>query len=308
MATIHQSDLSSWMRCPTQFMYTKAGRKRRQTSALAYGTVMHYAMETFERLRSDPDVTLEQATKIAIDTFQYFWHPSNIHEVSEPVENWLRGQNYSGLRDRGTETIQKYATETNFDDATLLATEYSFQVPIPGTWDQQLMQPHILAGTIDRLALRLYKGKPFVSVEDFKTGHQSSYLRHNLQITGYCMATHLPQFWTGWNGEDGYGEEDGQALHDRFVTFARRGTWINLKTVKFVDAGFRGPLDYQRFALAVEQVLASQKAEIYPLTLSGDVCESCEFRDVCAGTGVAENNHGQAGTYDPANVFPAVTV
>lgn len=303
MATVHQSDLAAWTRCPTQFMYTKAGFPRRQTSALSYGSVMHYAMEIFERLRADPDVSTETATSIAIDTFQYFWHPANIHEVADPVEVWLRGQTYSGLRDRGTETIQKYAQEVQFDDCTLLATEYSFQIPIPGTWDEELAQPHVLAGTIDRLALRLYKGKPIVSVEDYKTGAQHTYLRHNLQITGYCLATHLPEFWTGWNGEDGYGPDDGTALHERFTDYARRGTWINLKTVKFVSAGFRGPFDYGRFALAVQQVLASQKADIYPLSLSGEVCESCEFRDICAGTGVAEDSHGAPGTYLPADVY-----
>lgn len=40
------------------------------------------------------------------------------------------------------------------------------------------------------------------------------------------------------------------------------------------DAGWRGPIDYSRFAIAVEQYAATVKADIFPLTLSGEVCKS----------------------------------
>jgi hypothetical protein len=162
---------------------------------------------------------------------------------------------------------------------------------IPGTWDYDLNEPHILAGTLDKLTLRRYKAKPYLSIEDFKTGKDSPYLRQNLQFTAYCLATTQLEFWTGWRGEDGFGER-GAEMHQRFSAYARRGTWINLRTVKFMDAGWRGPDDYARFALAVEQLIASWKADIYPLSLSGETCTFCEYRDVCAGVGVPASNHG----------------
>jgi hypothetical protein len=48
-----------------------------------------------------------------------------------------------------------------------------------------------------------------------------------------------------------------------------------MRTIKVQDAGWRGPKDYTRFALAVEQIVASMKAEIYPLSLSGETCQFC---------------------------------
>jgi hypothetical protein len=44
------------------------------------------------------------------------------------------------------------------------ATEFEFVVPIDGTWDDELGEPHVLAGAIDRLAVRHYLRKPVVAV------------------------------------------------------------------------------------------------------------------------------------------------
>lgn len=291
MALVHQSDIASWIRCPTAFMYDKAGRPRRQTSALSYGSVMHYAMEAFERLRHTEGVSLAEATEAAVATFQHYWNPLNIETVCEPVDLWLPRQGYPEMRARGTQAIRAFAELIRFDDHELLATEIAFQVPIAGSWDADLETEHILAGTIDRLAVRHYSGKPALCVDDWKTGKEYTYLRQNLQFTGYCYATTRFEFWVGWNGEDGFGER-GEQLYARFAPLARRGTWINLKTIKFQDAGWRGPDDYTRFALAVDQVVASQKAEIFPLSLSGETCQYCEYRDICAGVGVPAADHG----------------
>lgn len=292
MALIHQSDLASWMRCPTAFMYDKAGRPRRQTSALSYGSVMHYAMETFERLRHSDGVTLNEATEAAVQTFQHYWHPLNIDAVCDPVDLWLPRQGYSDLRARGTQAIKDFAELIRYDDHELLATEIGFQVPIAGTWDPDTGTEHILGGSIDRLAVRYYSGHPALCIDDWKTGKDYAYLRQNLQFTGYCYATTRIEFWTGWNGEEGFGPERGQLLYDRFTGLSRRGTWINMKKIKFQDAGWRGPDDYTRFALAVDQVVASQKAEIFPLSLSGETCQFCEYKDICVGVGVPGNDHG----------------
>lgn len=291
MAILHQSDLSSWTRCPTAFMYGKQGLPRKQLSATAFGSVVHHALETFERLNASDENTFTQAVEAAIATFDHYWHPMNIETICQPVDVWLPKHSYTELRRIGIENIQTYAQLSRFDESTLLATEIGFQVPIPGTWDHQLEQEHILAGTIDRLALRKVNGKAYVSVEDFKTGREQRYLRQNLQFTAYCLATTLPQFWEGWNGEDGFGAQ-GNELYERFKPLPRRGTWIDMKQVKHKDAGWRGPEDYRRFALAADQIVASWQADIYPLSLSGEYCTFCDYASVCAGVGVPDAKHG----------------
>ncbi len=634
MAIVHQSDIASWIRCPTAFMYGKQGQPRKQLSATAYGSVIHYALETFERLRhtgAGHTVSVEAA----IETFRHYWSPLNIDAICEPVDVWLPRQGYNELRERGVQALRAYCQLVQFDDHELLATEFGFQVPIDGTWDYDLNEPHVLAGTIDRLAVRHHKRHPFVAIDDYKctapdtpvlmgdgteqradsilvgqkvlawvdgelrpslversqdngirtcvrvtsrhstqvvtanhpflvggqwikamdlhvgdlltlglntthaelvddktragsneayllgvlvgdgyfgdtpkltqndtdvvdalraalrgtgielagrepnfhfrgraalqdllnehglngkrsadkfipeavmaggapaaigflsgwldtdghvrvlpglppninwsttsetlarqgarllanldikanvqlirgsydgetywswrvsvstaygaarcaellqprgrkahamaaiptevlrpgprnrwpaydqdpvisldivpdqptwsltiadethvtagvvthnSGKEYKFLRQNLQFSAYCYASTKPEFWHGWRGEDGFGPGRGGQLFHRFEGKARRGTWINMKTIKFQDAGWRGPDDYRRFALAVEQIVASIKADIYPLSLSGETCQYCEFRDICAGTGVPANEHGE---------------
>jgi hypothetical protein len=287
---VHQSDISNWIRCPTAFRYSKSDQPGRQTSALSYGSVVHHAMEVFERLRHSG--SYEAAVEAAVETFLWYWHPANIHTICAPVDLWLPRQGYSEMRARGQAAIRAYAELVRYDDHELLATEYGFQIPIPGTWDEESEEPHILAGTIDRLAVRYFKGKPALCVDDYKTGRTYTYLRQNLQFTAYCLATTMKNFWTGWRGEEGFGTERGTELWQRFKPHARRGTWIDMRKAKFVDAGWRGPHDYDRFALAVEQIVASMRADIYPLNLSGETCQHCEFRDICAGVGVPAQEHG----------------
>jgi len=626
MAVIHQSDLSSFNRCAMQFAFSRAGQPRKTTSALAYGSVMHYAFEVFERLRHQGTPHAE-AVQAARETFRHYWHPMNIEAICEPVDLWLPRQGYSELLSRGLTAIDQYCDLIRDDDHELLATEFSFRVPIDGTWDYDLGEPHQLDGTIDRLAVRYYTRAMTVCVDDYKccelgtpilmadgteravetvrvgdmvagwvdgvmtpvaveasrdnfeqpcvrvrstygdlvvttdhpflvgrewmkagdlqagdlltvalgtaseaasspeaiqeawalgvlvgdgylgdhmkitqgdekvieglrqalpgaitgpsgrgtdygmsnrlkpwlashellgcrsrekhipaailaggpdvwaaflagwfdtdgharlrptanvswstvserlarqgqrlllnlgvmatvakivstyagnphisyqlkvanaygasrlrdllpvrgrkavrlaevpnipvmpgprnrwpaygqdhvlsveavgsrptwaltveggvhvtgnivthnTGKEYRYLRQNLQFSAYCYATTKREFWVGNKGEEGFGPERGEQLYQRFLDAPRRGTWINLKTIKFQDAGWRGPDDYSRFALAVEQVIASMKAEIYPLNLSGDVCQYCEYREICPPNGVPTSDHG----------------
>lgn len=292
MAVIHQSDISAWIRCPAAYMYQHQNMPRRQLSATAYGSVMHHAMETFERLRHTEGVSPATALNSAIETFIHYWHPMNIEAITDPVDTWLPRQSYADLRQKGVDTIRAFADLVRQDDGQLLATEIGFQVPIPGTHDEQTGQPHILSGTVDRLSVRHYKGHPYLAIEDYKTGKEYKHLRQNVQFTAYALATTLPQFWTGWNGEDGFGVERGTELHRTLRHYARRGTWINLRTVKYVDAGWRGPNDYGRFAVAVEQLVAAWRSDIYPLSLSGDTCTFCDYAPICCGVGVPDEHHG----------------
>ncbi len=293
MATVHQSMLTSWSRCPAAFGYEMAGADKVQTSALSYGTVLHYALlEVFERLRHDGEHTVPQAERAAVETFLHYWHPMNIEAICAPVEKWLPKQDYSTMRERGPEEIRWYVQQMATRDEQVLATEFGFQVPIDGTNDELTGEPHILAGTVDRLAIVRHKGHQVVEVQDLKTGNDYRYLRQNIQFSAYCGASTKKQFWTGWNGEDGFGSTMGAELWQQLYTAARRGLWISTKTKKLTDAGWRGPQDYRRFAIAVTQVVASMRAEIYPLNISGSTCTYCEFKNICAGTGVPEDNHG----------------
>lgn len=293
MATVHQSDISAWVRCPTAFSYTRAGHPRRQNSATAFGSVMHHTFEVFERLRHTDGADIAGATLASVETFLHYWHPHNIHAICQPVDLWLPRQGYTELRARGVEAIKAYAQRAASDDSQLMATEYSFIVPIAGTHDEDTGGPHLLAGTIDRLAIRHYQAKPYVAIDDYKSGKEQQYLRQNLQFTAYAYASTRREFWTGWQGEDGFGKTQGMKLHDQTRDWARRGTWISLKSHKPLDAGWRGPADYARFALAVEQIVASMKADIYPLSLSGETCQFCDYGPICAGVGVPDKDHGR---------------
>lgn len=268
----------------------RAGNPGIQTSALSYGTVIHYAIEVFER-EWRTGTPWRQAKAIAVDTFKHYWHPMNIDAVSKPVELWLPQQSYGSLAARGVAAIEWYADWARTEDEELLATEFGFQVPIAGTWDEDTDEPHILAGTIDRLSTKFYKRKPVLVVSDLKSGRDYPQLRQNLQFTSYTYATTRREFWEGWRGEDGF-RDRGAELYERFQSAARQGVWISLKFHKIQNAGWRGPDDYTRFALAVEQVVASMKADIYPMNISGENCSYCPHRDICAGVGVPKADHG----------------
>lgn len=263
-------------------------------SAAVFGTVMHDTLHWMERERS-LGRPFEECVQGAIERFCWYWNPLHIEALTEPVpaDGWLPRQGYSELRARGVDTITKYADLIRFDDHQLLAIEFGFMVPIAGTWDEELGEPHYLGGSVDRLAIRHYKRVQYLAVDDWKTGKDYVRLRQNLQFTAYTYASTRPEFWTGHRGEDGFGQERGMALYEQMQEWGRRGTWINLRKFKFEDAGWRGPIDYGRFALAVEQFAAMVRADIFPMTLSGEVCRYCDYRDVCGGTGIAPDEHGK---------------
>jgi hypothetical protein len=125
------------------------------------------------------------------------------------------------------------------------------------------------------------------------TGKEYINLRQNLQGTAYCYASTKREFWEGWRGEDGFGYDRGAELFKRFDGAGRKFTWVNLRQLKFEDGGWRGPKDYQRLAVAVEQFAALVRADIYPLSISGAVCRYCDCRKVCAGTGLPDDDEGK---------------
>lgn len=291
MAVLHQSDLSSFDRCAHAYSLQRAGNRGTQTSALAYGTVIHYAiLNVFER-EYRTGTPWQTALQMAIDSFKYYWSPMHIEELTEPVELWLPRQTFGGLLAKGQESIRWYAQAAREEESQVIATEIGFQVPIKGTWDDHLGEPHVLAGTIDILKVKPVKRTLTLSIDDLKSGKDYSYLRQNLQFSAYTYATTQKEFWLGWRGEDGFGPQ-GEELYHRFLKAPRRASWISLKSNKVMDAGWRGPDDWTRFALGVEQFMASVNADIFPLSLNGENCSYCSFRDICAGVGVPAYDHG----------------
>lgn len=127
------------------------------------------------------------------------------------------------------------------------------------------------------------------------TGKDPEKLRWNAQFSFYAWATTQRAFWT-----DAWGEQEGAELFTRFSQLARRGTWISLrKGVDRMDAGWRGPQDYARMWLGVHEYIRAVKADIYPLSLKGDVCEWCSMGQpnsqgvvLCGGVAVPDKDHG----------------
>lgn len=272
---IHQSDLKSHARCGEQHRRQLNGEQGKQLSATAYGSVAHHALHVLERTR---DVDL------AVNTFDHFWHPLNIDEICTPVEEWIGRQSYGVLRTKGMAMIRRYWEHLQYQDEELLALEFPFVVPIPGTRDEETGQPHELAGTIDRLSLRFYRRQLHVCVDDWKTGKKPSFLQHQLQFTAYCFATTQPEFWVGSAEHltEGFGPERGAQLHNRLRETPRHGWWIDVSAgPTWSDAGLRAERDYKRFRHAVDTYVRARQHHIFPLNIDGSVCEFCPFRDDC---------------------------
>lgn len=294
---IHQSDLGAMSRCMAEYGYKRAGMPASTNSRAVYGSVMHHAIQAGERALAT-GTSRSVVTQQALETFAHYWNPAHVEDICEPVppDGWLGLDKYGSLREKGLAAIRKYFEITDFDDIELLGTEFGFVVPIAGTWDEELEEPHYLAGSIDRLVVRHFARKPVVGVDDWKTAKEYRFLRQNLQGTAYCYATTRPEFWVGHQGEDGFGQQRGEELFERFTEAGRRFRWIDLKNFKFMEGGWRGPNDYARFALAVEQFASLVKNETYPMSIVGEVCKYCDFRKVCGGTGIPDEDHGKPGS------------
>jgi hypothetical protein len=307
---IRQSDLSSWSRCQLQKFYNDRARNDPEApqpetlSATVYGTVVHYALQVMETAMHEGR---EDALELGIKTFEHYW--ANTHELSgETITTWLPRQTYGGLRERGRITLRTHYDLLAKDESWLLALEYQFAVPL---WiDERL---HTVTGTIDRLAIKKYNRKPYLSIDDNKTGKQPTYLRYNTQGSIYAWASTLAEFWHGWD-ESGMGElstfdnetvaslsdslaSHGYRLHEdspdhRHPLAARRFRWINLQDIKFADGGWRNDRDYARAHLAIDAYVRACEAGIYAVNTTGEICRYCPFRKTCAGPGLPDELAG----------------
>ena len=306
---IRQSDLSSWDRCQLQKFYYDRARhdpsapQPEALSATVYGTVVHYALQIMEEAMHEGR---EDALDLGLATFEHYW--ANPGELGERITTWLPRQTYGGLRERGRITLRDHYKLLSTDESWLLALEYQFAVPMPING-----RLHTLTGTIDRLAIKRHYRKPYLSIDDNKTGKQPTYLRYNTQGSLYGWASTTPEFWLGWP-ESGMGDlatfepetvdrisaafgSWGYRLHsglevEHYPLASRRFRWINLQEIKFADGGWRNERDYARAMLAVDAYVRACESEIYSVNTTGEVCRYCPFRETCAGVGLPDESVG----------------
>lgn len=281
---IRQSDLSAYARCARQAKFKLDGTPQAQLSATVYGTVMHHALQVMEERHYQGHAdALEQA----LATFAHYWHPDNLVGLTQPgdeplrVDEWLPRQTYSGMLVSARAALRAHYDWMVNDTGELLALELPFLVQLPFDGGQ-----HWLKGTVDRLSLRKVSSKRYLNLEDFKTGKQPTYLRYNVQFTAYGWASTQEDFWSLW--------PDGNERWQRYQNLARRGTWIDMKhNGKRVDAGWRGPDDYRRLMVALQEYVRAVEAGVFPLSMSGENCTFCPFREPCAGVPLPDPDHGR---------------
>ncbi len=311
---VRQSSLASFARCAQQVHLEDVARQRgireRTLSATAFGTVIHHCAQTLEeKVHEDHP----KAIDVAVATFEHYWHPENIGDlVPGGIDEWLPRQTYGGLLIRGRDNLRAYHASLLNDTGVLLALEHSFEVPmrvfVPVTTsagNAQFLEDHELIGTVDRLALRKdSRNRPYISIDDFKSGQKPTYLRHSIQFTAYSWASTRPEFWDMWPAEEVESlakplRRKGLALFQDgsgMPVVPRKGRWIALRDSFGVhDAGWRVEADFQRLHKAVGQYIAARRADIYPLSPSGQVCTYCPFMysGDCGGFPYDSSEEGQ---------------
>lgn len=221
------------------------------------GSVFHYSMDVYETYNHDLD--------LAKKTFNYYWdHPG---EIDLRIDFYYPRTSHESLRKRGIQMLDRYHELMPWKQGTLIGTEIRFEVPLGD---------HVLRGVIDKLFAR--PGKHKLEVVDFKTGVQvPKKLRYNQQFTSYCYATERPEFW-----------EELPAEHADFEGWSREGWWYAARDGKMHNAGTRTTLDYQRLVLAVDAMELAVEEEVYPLSISGEMCGWCPYVDEVCGSEVAD--------------------
>jgi len=331
---IRQSDLASFMYCGMQQhlddVAKDGGYVERRLSQTIFGTVMHYAGQHLQLLHHQGAA---DALDRALATFEHYWHPDHVDEVADGrVTDWLPGQTWSGMLQRGRRTLRGLYEWLQKDKSTLLALEHTFTVAtvIDG-------EPVTLTGTADRLNLRVIDKAPVLGVDDLKTAVKPVWLQHALQWTFYSYASTRPEFWLDFVEMPAFlelesrvrsrglalwaeppAEDRGLGLDSLAATVladaglagrptlplaARRGRWLNIRGTsterpgqddfKVSDVGWRTPEHYARMHVAIREFMKAQRAEVFPLTVSGKTCHYCPWsHGVCGNAPLPEFQEG----------------
>lgn len=252
---VSPSALKTFGICARQYYYSNILKLAEEPtgSLTALGTVIHYVLDVYENFDNDLD--------LAQKTFEHYWtYP---HLIGVEIDFFHRGTDWEKLRQRGLKMLEAYHDLGSYREGRLVGTEIRFLVPIGD---------HQLSGVIDKLWFR--PGQKMLEAIDFKTGAVvPEKLKFNIQFTAYCYATTRPEFWVDIPGfEDGY---------ERFSTWRRGGWWYHARDAKMFNAGTRDTAEYNRLALAVDEMAKAVDAKIFPLNIQGENCGYCPHVDFC---------------------------
>lgn len=260
---VSPSRLGVFGQCANQYKYQHVleipGEQKGALTVL--GTVFHFALDVYEQYSND--------LNLAVHTFRHYWN--NPDELGEKIDWYPPRTSHGGLEAQGVDMLERYHELSPWKGGKLVGTEVRFEVPL-GT--------HTLRGVIDKLFYRPQVNE--LQVIDFKTGVRvPKRLRYNLQFTCYLYATTRPEFWDQVPGFEDFWKT---ALDAK-----RIGQWYHARNNKMFNAGYRDDSDYKRLLLAVDQMEQAIEHDIYPLTIEGEACGWCSWRDHC-GTEVDSPN------------------
>lgn len=268
--TVHQSDISSWAKCPLLYKYERLdGLPRLQSGSLTFGTIIHDCVLWME---------VHQDVETAIERFHFYWEDPTRLDARERIDYYVRGTNWRKFKEQGPRILRNWWSIIQWDTALVLGREFTFDVPVG--------DGHRLRGTIDKLEVRFFPkiGSYVVLVSDYKTNKKTptyGYLEENLQFSAYCYATTLLTFWLQLAQHLGLPEAQGIELYEKYKDLPRRGEWVSLPEPKRMDAGERVERHYNRFQMAVDALALSVEHRIFVPNISGETCRYCDYRDVC---------------------------
>lgn len=304
---IRQSDLASFAYCAQQIKLTKQmaeqGYQRPVLSATARGSVLHFAFQTLQKLRHEGR---EDALAVALATFEHYWDPNHIQEVTEgPVEIWIGHDTWGGLLARSLDSLRAADRWLQTEKSVLLGLEHSFDVPIVIDGEE-----HTLHGTVDRLNLRMVNARPVIGIDDLKGYRQQKFgLDWATQWTLYSFASLQPEFWEPFYTDDaiveGFAEvvdridKRGMAIHESpsrgdKPLLPRRGRlfWAwNGFVVQ--DVGWRTDAHYARLRAHLREYIGAVRAGVYPLNVDAHICTFCPFsKGICGGEPLPARQEG----------------
>lgn len=283
---IRQSDLASFNYCAQRMKLDRLAQGRGEQapvlSATARGTVIHHALQLMGQLHHEGR---EDALEVAKATFDYYWEPENVHLlVGGPIDTWIGKDTWVGLKSMSHRALEGAYNflEAEAKRSILLALEHSFWVPIEIDGET-----HTLHGTVDRLSLRTYYKKPYLSIDDWKSGREATYLDWATQWTLYAYASQNAAFWSDFVDSEGFQEIEerlnarGLQLYDSpddLPLIERRGRWLSVRDgFKERDCGWRTEQHYARLKAQLREYIKAVRADIYPLTVDGHVCNYCPW-------------------------------
>lgn len=265
------SMLKTWMACPLQAKFKAEDDSPRLYNAKAvFGTIIHSCLEDFNN-----GVSLDAC----LIRFKQLWHDPEI--IGQPIDVWPKFTTYGGLRKKGIEILETYASRYKWESRTVIATEHKFCVPFG---------EHHLSGIVDLVEQKKSPaGKKQLRIVDYKTNAKQptlANLRMDIQFTIYVYASQQPEFWMGFKEEDREDDRypaipNGENLFEIYKNLDRRAIWYHLWGSKEIDAGDRDDTDMMRLYRCLTEVEKAVKTGVYVPDISGESCTFCDYTEEC---------------------------